>query len=254
MKDSCIPQEFLIFHPQHKYIQGEIFLLPTAIGLYRPLDASYTKIASKLSDYGYIVRILEFPGQNKRPGAYSVVGSCLGLCQFIHKLKNSVNLPIFLFGICAGALASLYSAIRVERIASVFCWELSLEYDYIPETYDRLINKFGLNIDWDNALEPIQPFEIISKIKKPLILGIPQKSRCAKLKEQEHLKSLASSAEIVVLPGTSRIPGIPNDSESIFIKEIITSCSSHIENMKGGVECEKSSYHQQISTLRQKEL
>jgi dienelactone hydrolase len=201
-------------------LKGQVILIPTAAGLYRPLDKAYPNMARALSESGYLVRVVEFPGQNGRAGKYSVFASCLGLVSFLEQKSLVEDLPVFLFGVCTGALTALFSAIRTRTIKAIFTWDLCPTYEYSPEAYRRLEQKFGLIVDWDTALTPVQAEEIVGKVQQRIYFGVPIKSKCTNVAEQQKLCSLARKGECIPVEGVGHIPGLPRDSE-MRIAEII---------------------------------
>lgn len=201
-------------------LKGRVILIPTAAGLYRPLDKAYPKMAKILAEAGYVVEVVEFPGQNGRAGKYSVFASCLGMMDFLQKKSLSEHLPLFLFGVCTGALVALFSAARMNFIKSVFAWDLRPNYEYNPEAYRRLEQKFGLKVDWDTALTPVQAEEVVGEVRQRIYFGMPVKSKCTSIAEQQGLCDMARNGQCITVEGVGHVPGLPRGSE-LRIAEII---------------------------------
>lgn len=226
---QCIPVECLTVMPEGKCHRGEILLLPTAAGLFSPLNSTYSIMAKLLAEHGYIARVFEYPGQNGRPGLYAVSTSCRGLCNYLSARSENISLPLFLFGICTGALAALYAAQHFVCIRSVFCWEISFQYEYSVDSYNKLVNKFCLSVDWDHALESVQAEDLISHVSQEICLGSAKRSRCTTIEEQEKLAGFAHAAKVIILSGTSHIPGVPAGSEIILAKVLSEWCNQYCE-------------------------
>lgn len=212
---DCIPVSCFEAIPESSAnsLKGQVILIPTAAGLYRPLDKAYPNMARALAESGYLVRVVEFPGQNGRAGKYSVVDSCLGLASFLEQKSLVEGLPLFMFGLCTGALAALFSAVRTTTIKAIFTWDLCPTYEYNIDSYRRLEQKFGLIVDWDTALTPVQAEEIVGKVRQRIYFGVPIKSKCTNVAEQQKLCSLARKGECIPVEGVGHIPGLPKDSE-----------------------------------------
>jgi dienelactone hydrolase len=212
---DCIPVSCFEAIPESSAnnLKGQVILIPTAAGLYRPLDKAYPNMARALAESGYLVRVVEFPGQNGRAGKYSVFASCLGLANFLEQKSLLEGIPLFLFGVCTGALAALFSAVRTRTIKAIFTWDLCPTYQYSPEAYRRLEQKFGLMVHWDTALTPVQAEEIVGKVQQRVYFGVPIKSKCTNVAEQQGLCKLAKNSKCIPVEGVGHIPGLPRDSE-----------------------------------------
>ena len=210
--------------------KGTVYLLPTAAGLFRPLDTAFPAMAKILAESGYITHVLEFPGQRGRRGEYSVAASCDSLTDFISEQATAGDLPVVLFGICTGAVAALWAAHQLRhKIASVFCWELSAGYSYTTKAYESLAERFGLEIDWDRALEPVQPRDLLGKVRQPVCLAMSERSKCTTENEQRALSCSALTATQMAIPRTSHVPGIPKGSEVVIAQALAHWCETTIQ-------------------------
>lgn len=204
--------------------KAEVLLLPTAAGLYRPLNRGYEQMASALVQHGLAATAVEFGGQNGRAGAYSVATSVDALVAFLEDRRTSKDRGVILFGVCSGALAALGACLRTPAVSAVACWELSAHYAYDTTTFQDLERRFGLVVDWKQALTPVQATDYIPQARVPLLLGIAQESRCTDADEQAQLQRLAANAETFALERCSHLPGVPLGSAERIARRLAAWC------------------------------
>lgn len=176
---------------------ARVLFLPPVAGLRRPLSSGFVRLAKFITSHGYGATVLEFAGQNGRPGAYSVKNSCDDLQRYLEETIEEANETILLFGICSGALAALHVAAFCPCIDGVFCWELSSFYQYSRESAMALSRIFDLRIDWDNVLTPIQPVELLSNISQPVAFGFSNLSGVTTIAEQTALADFTQRGSVV---------------------------------------------------------
>lgn len=192
-----IYESFHVQPPPARRSSGSFLLIPPISGLRPPVDASYAMVAAALAEQGYAATALEFGGQNSRPGLFSVKNSCALLTSYVHTLAAQNRTPMFLFGICSGALAAACAARTHQVVTSVFCWEMSPYYRYSRAAAAVLSRKFGLRFDQDTFFEEVQPAELLRDLRQPVAFAFSSGSDATTPREQEALARLTPQGVVV---------------------------------------------------------
>jgi hypothetical protein len=201
-----------------RLLAGGFILIPPICGLRDPVGSGFRRLARALAERGHTVTTLDFAGQNGNPGRFSVRNSGVCLADY---LANEVEpVRVLLFGVCSGALAALYAAASCSAIGGVFCWELSPWYQYARSTALALSHMFALRIDWDNALDAIQPQELLARVSQPVVLGWSDVSGVTTLAEQCALASVAPRARTRFVEGVGHMVFDAPRSDSLLVEAL----------------------------------
>jgi hypothetical protein len=187
-----------------------IFLVPPVSGLRPPVGDGFLEIRRLLLERGCSgVHIVEFAGQGRRTGAFSLLNSCHELEALVR--PQSEPGPRLLFGACSGALASLWVAART-CIQGVVCWDMPEKYELTEVSVAALERKYGIRMDRDTVFTPVDVQSLIRRCNARLVFASSTKSRTTDRAEQMRLASNARDGVSVELPGTSHFPGHPRES------------------------------------------
>ena len=130
----------------------------------------------------------------------------MGLLNYLENDDPCRQWPLYLFGVCTGGIAALFAAIHIKRVKGVYVWEVCQNYEYSVKSYQKLSDKFGVNVDWDTALTQVQPCDLVRKVHQPICFGMAEKSKCTNYEEQLQLCSLSKTSYIMRLRGVGHVP------------------------------------------------
>jgi hypothetical protein len=136
-------------------IGRHLVIVPPVCGLASRLDANLRSLADTLAAGHESVRIVEFPGQNRRAGEFSIAHSCELLQSYVAALSPACG--VRLIGLCSGAIACLSVAAVRTDVTHVFAWEVSPRYHYDRSHRMYCERRFGVRFCEQSWLRPIQP-------------------------------------------------------------------------------------------------
>ncbi len=185
-----------------------VILIPPVLGLYPPLDTSLPFIAERLAARGFDTCVLEFPGQYGNAGEFSVHLSC-GACKL---LVESLEPPVFVYGICSGALAALATGV-CSPVRGIYAWDISGHFDYTAKHLKYFESAYGISFCQATSLVPVQAEELVPAVQSPVTFAYPARSYYTKHRVQQALARLAPASQVDRLQGMGHFPGNPPGSE-----------------------------------------
>jgi hypothetical protein len=139
----------------------QLLFVPPICGFIPLLRARISAVAASLSEYFGRIRLVEFPGQNGRPGMFSVRNSAEALTTL---LQQETKAEFKLFGMCCGATACVTASVQMPNVIGLILWEMTPRYVY--DTRHRLFyeRRFSISVCNHSYLSPLQPIDLVSQL------------------------------------------------------------------------------------------
>jgi hypothetical protein len=191
--------------------------VPPICGFTASLRARISLVAASQSRRFCRIRLVEFAGQNGRPGSFSVRNSAEALT---HLLQQEQDEEFVLFGMCSGATACVQAAVHVDNVTSLILWEMAPRYAYDARHRRHYERRFDLSVCDYSYLSPVQPIELVNQLKCDTIYATGCPSRYCDDAGQDELVSRTARARWRTVRGVSHL--LKGGGELTGIAELFT--------------------------------
>jgi len=140
----------------------QLLFVPPICGFVPVLRARISAVASSLSDHFGRIRLVEFPGQNGRPGLFSVRNSAEALTTL---LQQETKVEFKLFGMCCGATACVMASVQMPNVTGLILWEMNPRYVYDTRHRHYYERRFSISVCDHSYLSPLQPIELVPQLR-----------------------------------------------------------------------------------------